>query len=343
MEHFAVIDLGSNSARMSSWLIDDNGDYTPELKLKEMVRLSEDMGREKILKEPAMERTIAALKRFRAEIDKMDNGSYKAYATAAVRQARNQKRFLKLAKEEAGIDITVIPGAKEAEFDFGGVINTLPVQNALIMDTGGASTELILVQNRKMQHLISIPFGSVNLTERFVDSDPMDASDLFKLMTAINRTFNGIWWLRKAQNLPVIALGGSNRTLAKIERRKENYKDMEEIHGFRMYTPEINKIFTEILGADLEQRKAIPGLSKERADIIVAGLIPVVTMMRYNDSDRLMFSQNGLREGVLFEHLNGVQRVIGGATEVKATDIADTDEVDSADVSDGELGIGENK
>jgi exopolyphosphatase/guanosine-5'-triphosphate,3'-diphosphate pyrophosphatase len=57
-------------------------------------------------------------------------------------------------------------------------------------------------------------------------------------------------------------------------------------------------------------------LSKDRADIIVGGLIPVVTMMRYLDSDRLEFSQNGLREGALYEHLQGVQKVIGGATEV---------------------------
>ncbi len=328
MSHFAVIDLGSNSARMSAWAIDEAGDYTPVLKLKEMVRLSEGMGPERILKEPAMQRTIDALKSFREQADKLPDLTIKAYATAATRQARNQKHFLKRVKEECNIEIEVIPGTKEAEFDYLGVINTLPVQNALIMDTGGASTELILVLNGKMTNLISIPFGSVNLSERFVHSDPITASELFGLMTAVNRTFNGIWWLRKAQNLPLIALGGSNRTLAKIERRKEHFKNFEEIHGFRMYAPEINKIFSEILDANLEQRKAMPGLSKDRADIIVAGLIPVVTMMRYNDVDRLIFSQNGLREGALFEHLNGVHKLLGGvATEVPGLEEDLTDEI----------------
>lgn len=320
MAHFAVIDLGSNSARMSAWAIDDEGTPTPVLKLKEMVRLSEGMGKERLLKEDAMARTIAALKTFKEAADRLDDLTLTAYATAATRQARNQKLFLKRVLEETGITITVIPGTKEAEFDYLGVINTLPIQNALIMDTGGASTELILVQNRKLQHLISIPFGSVNLTERFVHSDPITASDLFDLMSAINRIFNGIWWLRKAQNLPLIALGGSNRTIAKIERRKEHFRDFEEIHGFRMYTPEINRIFTEVLDADLATRKAIPGLSKERADIITAGMIPVVTMMRYNDIDRLIFSQNGLREGALYEHLNGVQAELA----THATEMPDT-------------------
>jgi exopolyphosphatase/guanosine-5'-triphosphate,3'-diphosphate pyrophosphatase len=315
MAHFAVFDLGSNSARMSAWRIED-GEPTPVLKMKEMVRLSEGMGEERILKEDAMVRTINALAKFKQALAEFDDVTVKAYATAATRQARNQKLFLKRVKEEVGIEIEVIPGTKEAELDYMGVINTLPVQNALIMDTGGASTELILVQNRKMQNLISIPFGSVNLSERYLHHDPVTASELFNLMAAVNRTFNGIWWLRKAQNLPLIALGGSNRTLAKIERRKEKFRDFEAVHGFRMYTPEMNKIFSEILDANLEQRKAIPGLSKDRADIIVGGLIPVVTMMRYLDSDRLEFSQNGLREGALYEHLQGVQKVIGGATEV---------------------------
>ncbi|KRM55851.1 Ppx/GppA family phosphatase [Lacticaseibacillus sharpeae] len=315
MAHFAVFDLGSNSARMSVWRI-DGGEPTPVLKMKEMVRLSEDMGDERILREPAIVRTLAALKKFKDALNGYEDVTIKAYATAATRQARNQKLFLKRVQEEVGLTIEVIPGTKEAELDYMGVINTLPVQNALIIDTGGASTELILVQNRKMQNLISIPFGSVNLTERHLHSDPVKASELFNLMAHVNSTFNGIWWLRKAQNLPLIALGGSNRTLAKIERRKEHFKNFEDIHGYRMHTKEMNKIFAEILDADLEQRKAIPGLSKYRADIIVGGLIPVVTMMRYLDSDRLVFSQNGLREGALYEHLNGVQKVIGGATEV---------------------------
>lgn len=90
-----------------------------------------------------MARTLKALQGFKAELDKYDDIDLKAVATAAVREAKNQKDFLKRVKNEAGLTISVIPGTREAEYDFLGVINTLPIQNALIMDTGGASTELI--------------------------------------------------------------------------------------------------------------------------------------------------------------------------------------------------------
>jgi exopolyphosphatase/guanosine-5'-triphosphate,3'-diphosphate pyrophosphatase len=303
MRHFGVIDLGSNSARLSVWQINEDSSVKQVLKLKEMVRLSEGMGEDRVLQEPAMVRTIQALVGFKKQYEGLHDLTLEAYATAATRMAANQKEFLKRVKKAVGIDIKVIPGTKEAELDFLGVINTLPIQNALIMDTGGASTELILVQNRKLQHLISIPFGSVNLSERYLHGDTVSAAELFDVITSVNRTFNGIWWLKKAQNLPIVALGGSNRTLAKIQRRKDSVANFEDIHGYRMSTEQVNAIFKQVISSSLEERKAIGGLAKYRADIIVGGLVPVVMMIRFLDSDRLTFSQYGLREGALYQHL----------------------------------------
>ncbi|WP_125705750.1 Ppx/GppA family phosphatase [Lacticaseibacillus daqingensis] len=302
--YYGVIDLGSNSARLSIWALDADGAPRQVLKLKEMVRLSEGMGAERLLREPAIARTVAALGRFVQAARAFDDVHLEAFATAATRQAQNQKAFLRRVKEATGLAITVIEGTCEAELDYLGVINTLPIQNALIIDTGGASTELVLVQNRKLQHRISLPVGSVNLSERYLNRDRITAAELFNLISEFNRVLNSIWWLRKALNLPLVALGGSNRTLAKIQRRKEQVVNFEDIHGYRMPTLAANTIFADILTRDLEGRKAIPGLSKERADIIVGGLIPVITMIRYLDSDRLTFSQNGLREGALYAYLN---------------------------------------
>ena len=255
MTHFGVIDLGSNSARLSIWQIDGNHQPHEVLKLKEMVRLSEDMGPEQTLKPAAIARTLAALQRFSAAAKAFPELTLEAYATAAVRQAGNQKAFLRQVKAETGLTITVIPGTREAELDYLGVVNTLPIQNALIMDTGGASTELILVQNRKLIHRVSLPVGSVNLSERFLDADVVRPAQLFNLITEFSSMLNGIWWLRKALNLPIVALGGSNRTLAKIQRRREQRGSYEDIHGYRMATTAANKIYADILDKDLVARR----------------------------------------------------------------------------------------
>ena len=93
MRHFGVIDLGSNSARLSVWQINEDSSVKQVLKLKEMVRLSEGMGEDRVLQEPAMVRTIQALVGFKKQYEGMHDLTLEAYATAATRMAANQKDF----------------------------------------------------------------------------------------------------------------------------------------------------------------------------------------------------------------------------------------------------------
>lgn len=306
MENLAVIDLGSNSVRMTISRISDDGTYETVAQEKEYVRLSENMGVEKILQPEAIERTIGALKNFKTIYSKLDHLNIVAVATAAVRQATNQKQFLKRVKNDIGINLNVISGTREAYYDYVGVSETLPATNAVIIDTGGASAEIVLVQNGKVSNLISIPIGSVTLSSKFDLADDIAATEVFKAMIFVNKIFQSVWWLRNGLNLPIIGLGGSNRTLAKINRRFNNLLDTNDIHGYQLRDDAINETFERIIGMNLDERKKVPGINKERADIIVGGLIPVILLMNYLDSDRIMFSTSGLREGILFERLHDI-------------------------------------
>ncbi|MEE8824267.1 exopolyphosphatase [Lentilactobacillus sunkii] len=306
MENLAVIDLGSNSVRMTISKISNDGSYETVAEEKQYVRLSENMGAEKILQPAAIDRTISALKGFKSIYSKLDHLTIKAVATAAVRQATNQKQFLKRVKNDIGINLEVISGTKEAYLDYVGVSETLPATNAVIIDTGGASAEIVLVQNGKVSNLISIPIGSVTLSSKFDLADEISAAEVFKAMIFVNKIFQSVWWLRNGLNLPIIGLGGSNRTLAKINRRFNNLLDTNDIHGYQLRDDATNGTFEKIIRMNLDERKKVPGINKERADIIVGGLIPVILLMNYLDSDRIMFSTSGLREGILFNRLHDI-------------------------------------
>lgn len=308
MENFAVIDLGSNSCRMTITQIQEDGSYTVTHRLKEMVRLSENENATDTptLQAEAIDRTIAALKSFAAVYKDLPNLTIKAVATAATRKASNQKKFLKRVKNDVGLDIEVIPGTTEAYYDYLGVVNTLPTTNCVMVDTGGGSCELVLIVNGQAKDLISLPIGAVSLSEKFGLNDQVTASQLFKTMTFVDKIFNSVWWLRNGLNLPLVCLGGSNRTLAKINRRKCNILNFEDIHGYRLRDNAIYDTFNTVISQDAAGRAAIPGLAKDRADIIVGGMIPAISLMRFLDSDRMIFSQNGLREGILFEHLTAL-------------------------------------
>ncbi|MCI7161024.1 MAG: exopolyphosphatase [Lactobacillus amylovorus] len=303
--NLVVIDLGSNSVRMQISQIDDYGGYTVMGYFREYVRLSENMGKEMTLKEEPMNRTIQALKDFKTRYTQYDNVVVKAVATAAVRGAKNQAEFLKRVKDEVGLDLQVISGSTEAYLDYVGVVNTLPVRNGIIMDCGGASTELIWVQNGACKERVSIPIGSVVLSQNYNLADTISASDLYSAMNAAGQKISTVRWLGQVHNLPLIALGGSNRTIAKIHRREvtDEVDELPDIHGMHLPPHYIFNLVGKLIAMNKDERMKIPGLAKNRADVIVGGLIPISLVLRNLQISEVIFSNCGLRDGILFEYL----------------------------------------
>lgn len=303
--NLVVIDLGSNSVRMQISQIDDYGGYTVMGYFREYVRLSENMGKEMTLKEEPMNRTIQALKDFKTRYTQYDNVVVKAVATAAVRGAKNQAEFLKRVKDEVGLDLQVISGSTEAYLDYVGVVNSLPVRNGIIMDCGGASTELIWVQNGACKERVSIPIGSVVLSQNYNLADTISASDLYSAMNAAGQKISTVRWLGQVHNLPLIALGGSNRTIAKIHRREvtDEVDELPDIHGMHLPPHYIFNLVGKLIAMNKDERMKIPGLAKNRADVIVGGLIPISLVLRNLQISEVIFSNCGLRDGILFEYL----------------------------------------
>lgn len=306
MINFVVIDLGSNSVRMRINELMDNGSFFLTHQAKEYVRLSENMGPEKVLQKEPMERTIKALQEFKAIYDQLPNPQVHAIATAAVRQAKNQKHFLKWVKEAVDLDFDVISGDQEAYLDYLGVTRTLPVNDCIIMDTGGASTELVYVESGKLKDRISIPIGSVLISQRFGLDDEISAVNLFKAMTFVEQELSKIECLQEAHGKQLIGLGGSNRTLAKIMRRQLalDPDDLPDIHGMHVPSEHVYELMESVIQMNRSQREKTPGLAKVRADVIVGGWMPIILVMRMLDIQEVIFSNHGLREGVLYDYLD---------------------------------------
>lgn len=302
MENLAIVDLGSNSVRMAITEIKEDGSFREVKRVKEDSRISEGMGREKILQPQAMERTIAALKRFKKLYIGLPNLKVQAITTAAVRQAKNQTEFLQRVKRELGLDLQVLTGTKEAYYDYLGVVRSLNLDHCLILDTGGASCEIILVQHKKARNLISIPIGAVNLSEQFHLGGYVKAVDLFKAQISVNERLTKIPWLRYAEHVPIVLLGGANRTLARMSRNYR-HKDRGSIHGYHLSARAVYATFRELLSRNLIQRKKISGLEPERADIIIGGMLPLVALLQKTDDGRVIFSESGVREGIIAEYV----------------------------------------
>ncbi|MGO2674763.1 MAG: Ppx/GppA phosphatase family protein [Leuconostoc mesenteroides] len=302
MSYLAIVDLGSNSARMVVEELHDDGTHTELIREKRDTRIAQNMGEELLLKETPILRTIEALKYFQSKYINF-YPKVRAITTAAVRMAKNQTEFLDRVARETGIQFQVLTGDQEAYYDYLGVISTLNVTEGVILDTGGASVELIAVDNRRSKEAVSLSFGAVTLSEQYHLANNIMPNNLASASDYILSQYNTLQWLEMQYQKPVILLGGANRSLARMARTRLGETEVSMIHGFEMPVDLVEQIFEEIRQMTRKEREKIAGLETSRADIIVSGLLPLLNLMRKINSPKVIFSESGVREGLIAETL----------------------------------------
>ncbi|WP_446898353.1 Ppx/GppA phosphatase family protein [Clostridium sp. LBM24168] len=302
MNRLAVIDIGSNSMRAIIVKIFKNRSYEIIDELKATVRLGKDMTKEGNLNSDRTKVALKVLSYFKRLCDSNEVDEIIAVATEAVRKAKNQAEFLNMAKGDTGINIRVLTGQEEAYHDYLGVINSIDVDSALLMDIGGSSTELVFVKERNVQKSISIPMGAITLTDNFLSLTGSKQKKLKELVKYLNDTFDSIDWLKDVKGIPLIGIGGSFRTLGKVHRNKYSYP-LNNSHNYHINSKSIFELYDSLKYMDISQYKRIKGISKERADIFYGALISIVSIIKYCKLKNVIISENGLRQGIIYRML----------------------------------------
>lgn len=298
MKMIAVIDLGSNSVRMS--IADISGDSVKTVYMKRnVIKLSENMNDDMMLKEPAILRAEKALVEFKDIAEFYGCEKIFSVATAAVRKAKNKDIFLNYIKEKTGLCIEVIDGDKEAQYDFFGVLENTDKENFIIMDIGGGSTEIIGVKNRKLSDYVSIPMGSRSITEQYLKEETKSKIDN-ALKIFIQET-DKLLWLEKFNNLPIIGLGGCLRAIGKAYSFISGV-DFE--NGLSVNTKSVFELFEKLRLMTVEERCSVDGIGESRGDIIIGGLIPFLAISRKICATNLIISDSGIRDGVIYSIKN---------------------------------------
>lgn len=300
MQRIAIIDIGSNSARLVISHIYKNGAYNMVYNQKEALRLSQKLDKTGRLTQDAFNSTLETMKSFAymCKIYKADKTI--AVATAAIRSAPNGLDLTRMVEAETGITLHTISGTTEAYISYLGVINTLAVKDGIIFDLGGGSTELVLFKNRQIVESVSLPFGAVNTTEMFNTRSTMASNVYSDLSFFLLSRLSQHPWL-KQNRLPLIGVGGTARTIGKMQQKRSKYPT-SKIHNYRFSAQSFRDIFSELRDTTLEQRRKIAGLSSERSDIILAGAAIVNCLLETTGCKELIISGCGLREGLFFNY-----------------------------------------
>ena len=300
MQRIAIIDIGSNSARLVISHIYKNGAYNMVYNQKEALRLSQKVDGQNLLTEEAFTSTIDTMLSFAHMCKIYQADKTIAVATAAIRNASNGGELVAKVAELTGIQLHIISGNTEAYISYLGVINTLDVKNGIIFDLGGGSTELILFKNRKILESVSLPLGAVNTTGMFNIRNEMPSNVYNDLNAFIMSRLSQYPWL-KQNNLPLIGVGGTARTVAKIIQRAKKYP-ATKIHNYAYPVQTFRSFFNKLRLTNLEQRKKISGLSTERSDIILAGSSIISCLLEATGAKKLITSGCGLREGLFYDY-----------------------------------------
>ncbi len=300
---FAVVDVGSNSGRMIVFRLQEGGhldvleDARAPLRLARALRETGELG------EDAIERTLEALRDFRAVAEGAGATSITAVATSAVRDAADGDELLARAVG-IGIPLQVIEGDAEARLGFLGAVHDLPVTSGLTMDVGGGSTELSLFHDRQLVRSWTVHLGSLRMSDLHLTADPPTDKEL-------KRARHEIAGLLRAAELPPLAddetlvgIGGTVRNLAKIDLRRSEYP-LPLLHGYVLRAASIDEIAADAASRKMSRRSRISGLNPDRADTIVGGALIVQGVVDHVGASEVVVSSRGLREGLALDRFGG--------------------------------------
>lgn len=302
MEKIAIIDIGSNNTRIVIVNILEGGFFNVIDELKEPVRLAKGMEVDGFLRPARVQQLIKTLRTFKNLYESHKVSRVFAYATAAVRRAKNQKSFIDEVLANCGIKLTVLSQEEEATLVYTGVINSMDVPKGLIIDIGGASVKVIYYNRRVLLSQDTLPFGAVTLTEKFSEicQDPVERSKMIEdyVVDAIK---NLEWFDNLDPDTQLIGVGGSLRNLGKISRRFKRYP-LDMAHNYHIPFDEFDNIYNSLKALDIDKASRIKGLSSARADILPAALACLKAFERSSKFGEVIISGAGMREGAMFRY-----------------------------------------
>lgn len=306
----ATIDIGTNSVLL---LVAERGDdetndapLRPLLERATITRLGEGVDKNRRLLDAAAERTLTCLGEYARELRACGVTRLEAVGTSAMRDAEGGQAFVARAKEILGVAPRTIDGQEEARLTFAGALSGLPQTGKVaVFDIGGGSTEIIVgtrdalaPNERHIADSISLNIGSVRLFERHVRSDPPTREELALVSADITSALATA--PRPEPGSTLVGVAGTVTQLAALELELRDY-DSTRVHGRVMQRSVVTALADKLASLTLAERRVLPGMSPQRADVLVVGSAIARAVLEWSGATELVVSDRGVRWGLAEE------------------------------------------
>jgi exopolyphosphatase/guanosine-5'-triphosphate,3'-diphosphate pyrophosphatase len=304
----AIVDCGTNTFNL---LIADLNETGTEIQYtgKVPVKIGKGGINQSLILPDAMDRAIDALKQHAATIHRFHADKTLVFATSAARSASNKNELIERAKEEAGLDLTIISGEREAELIYEGVRNSdaLNTDTALIMDIGGGSCEFIFCTRNQLLDRFSFEIGVSRLIDRFMPDDPIREDQIAEMYGYLEGILQGMF--EKTKSLSPLYLVGSSGTFDTFTDMLKAEKQVgltSSASAFTYSAHDFNRLYHTILKSKLSERLLLPGMAPFRAEMITASVIAVKCIIDRYGFSKITSSAFSMKEGILFALQRGL-------------------------------------
>jgi exopolyphosphatase/guanosine-5'-triphosphate,3'-diphosphate pyrophosphatase len=313
-DRIAAIDVGSNSVRLLVAEYDPASGLSIIDEMKDQPRLAAGLAATGCLDERAIERALLTLARMREVCQRRGVKRIAAVATAAVREAENGPWFVRRVRQELDIPLRIIDAETEAALSYRSVAHhfRLAGERTLVADIGGGSLELIGAVDGLVELTVSLPLGAVRLTELHLPGERAVHKEIGQLRAYVRKQLKRGISARAWAAATVIGSGGTFTSLGRMVEARRGQPAGDTVHGVSVTAAEVEQLLDWLASRTPEQRRPVPGLNPERADIILAGLAVTAELLDWIRARTLTVSAFGLREGLLLE--------MAGAKEIAAPD-----------------------
>jgi exopolyphosphatase / guanosine-5'-triphosphate,3'-diphosphate pyrophosphatase len=321
----AAIDIGSNSIRQIVADVSSVGGIQVVDEMKAAPRLGAGLDASGALSAESMDRALDALARMATLARQYGAARIEVVATSAVRDATNAAEFIERVRQEADLRVRVLEGDEEARLSFLSALAhfDLGVGRTVVMDIGGGSLELAMSAEGILERLTSLPLGALRLTERFL-RDTGERKGLKKLRKHVRLAIREHLPVRDWRGAQLIGSGGTFTNLAGMVLTRQGIFTARNVHAAQIPRSDVEHLLEILAAMTPAERRELPGLNPERADIIVAGVAVAAEVMARMEARQLVVSRYGIREGILLEAAR-VTPVIadpGGARERSVLEFA---------------------
>jgi exopolyphosphatase/guanosine-5'-triphosphate,3'-diphosphate pyrophosphatase len=307
----AFIDIGTNAVRLLVVRINPNLSYTVISQEKEVVRLGEQEFKDNMLKSEAMERTIFLCGKL-VELAKTYGAiEITAVGTSAIREAVNREDFLKRLHVETGLNVNVISGEEEARLIWLGVSSGTNIgeEKAIFIDLGGGSTEIAIGNQHECFYVNSFRLGVIRLTNQFIGEGWVGsvASNVYKQIKNYACAEMRVVKPRVLEYGVRLAWGSSGTMINLAEISSKLFKKNGNGADLCLTRKNLKKLVPILCSASLDERRKLPAINPDRADIIIAGAAIVDAIMQEFGLEEIQISHRELRDGLLFEYLSNLE------------------------------------